>query len=197
MNTEKFDASSVYAMQEEVKELIRKLPNELAAKLPSAQETIASPIEVNLSAVEELSRQVEALREERGKPQEVKHRHTHTVDIRSNKVLFTLFGLVLVVLALAFVIRGQRQTISQYRDNDLKYRYIYMKGTATGTDITNIERQFQYDDSVRLIRKRVEEYERLVREQAERMERARREVEEAEQLRKDAMKVKMYSPHDK
>jgi uncharacterized spore protein YtfJ len=190
MNTEKFDASSVYAMQEEIKELIRKLPNELAAKLPNAQETIGSPIEVDLSAVEELSRQVAALREEQGKPQEVRHRHTHTVDIRSNKVLFTLFGLVLVVLALAFVIRDQRQTISQYRGNDLKYRYIYMKGAATGADITNIERLFQYSDSVRLIRKRIEEYERLVREQAERMERSRREAEVAKQLKEKANNFK-------
>jgi hypothetical protein len=192
MNTEKFDASSVYAMQEEIKELIRKLPNELAAKLPSAQETIGSPIEVDFSAVKELSRQVAALREEQGRPQEVKHRHTHTVDIRSNKMFFTLFGLMIIVLALAFVIRGQRQTISLYRDNDLKYRYIYMKGAATGTDITNIERQFQYDDSVRLIRKRVEEYERLVREQAERMERARRAAEEAERLKERADKTKKW-----
>jgi hypothetical protein len=65
-----------------------------------------------------------------------------------------------------------------------------MKGAATGADITNIERQFQYGDSIRLIRKQVEKYERLVREQTERMERARREAEEVEKLKAKTERVK-------
>jgi hypothetical protein len=163
---EKLDASSVYAMQEEIKEAIRKLPSELAAKLPTPQ----APAQA--------------------KPQEVRHRHTHTLDIRSNWLLLSLVGLVLFVLLLAYVINRQRQTIGQYRDNDLKYRYLYMKGAAGGNDITELERQFQYGDSIRLLRKQVEKHEQLVREQAERLERARRESEAVAKLQQAAEEVK-------
>jgi hypothetical protein len=163
---EKLDASSVYAMQEEIKEAIRKLPSELAAKLPPPQ----APAQA--------------------KPQEVRHHHTHTLDIRSNWILLSLAGLVLFVLLLAYVINRQRQTLSQYRDNDLKYRYIYMKGAAGGSNITDLERQFQYGDSIRLIRNRVEKHERLVREQAERLEHARRESEAAAKFQQAADEVK-------
>jgi hypothetical protein len=54
-----------------------------------------------------------------------------------------------------------------------------------GENLYRLEHLFQYSDSMKIIRKQVNRYEKLVREQAERMERARRNSEEAEQLQKD------------
>ena len=61
-----------------------------------------------------------------------------------------------------------------------------MQGQTDEENLYRLERQFQYGDSIRIIRKQVERYEDLVREQVERMERARRYNEQAEWLKKEA-----------
>jgi hypothetical protein len=48
-----------------------------------------------------------------------------------------------------------------------------------------LERQFKYNDSIKIIRKQVEKYEDLVREQAEQLERTKRNNESIEKLKKD------------
>jgi hypothetical protein len=80
---------------------------------------------------------------------------------------------------------NQRQTIAQYRDNDLKYRYIRMQGQTNEEGLFRLQQQFQHSDSVRIIRNRVEKFENLVREQAERMKRAKLNEAEMERLEKD------------
>ena len=54
----------------------------------------------------------------------------------------------------------------------------------------NIQRQFRYADSVKIVRKQVEKYEELVREQAERLERARRNSEEASKLMEEMERIR-------
>jgi hypothetical protein len=99
-------------------------------------------------------------------------------------------ALVIIILGLFWAIANQQQTISQYRESDLKYRYIRMQGQTDEESIYRLEQQFQYDDSIKIIRKQVEKYEKLVKEQAERIERAKRDSEEAERLHKDAESLK-------
>ncbi|KAA6329668.1 hypothetical protein EZS27_021554, partial [termite gut metagenome] len=113
----------------------------------------------------------------------------------SNKCDIILFLLLMciVILILSFAIYNQRQTISQYKDNDLKYRYIKMQGQAAENNIYRLDRQFRYRDSVTIIRNQVKRYEQLVQEQAERIERARREAEEAEILQKETESLKRNS----
>jgi hypothetical protein len=131
MTTEKkIDASQVYEMQEKVMDAIANIANEVAAKMPTqGQQPMQpqqpqQPIEIDLSAVDELNRQIPTLQEQLAKPQEVKHRHTHTIDIGSSRIFLSLVVMALIILGLAYVIGNQRRTISQYKDNDLKYRYI-------------------------------------------------------------------------
>jgi hypothetical protein len=188
MTTEKkIDASQVYEMQEKVMDAIAYISNEVAAKMPTQEQQPMQPqqsIEIDLSAVDELSKQMVALQEQLTKPQEVKHRHAHTIDIGSSRVFLSLVVMALIILGLSYVVGNQRRTISQYKENDLKYRYIYMTGEIDGKGITNLERGFLYSDSVKMVRKQVEEYERLVREQVESMEKSRREAKKVEILRK-------------
>jgi hypothetical protein len=89
-----------------------------------------------------------------------------------------------MILGLCWTIANQRQTIKQYKESDLKYRYIKMQGQTNKESLYRLERQFQYGDSIRIIRKQVEKYEELVKEQAEKLERAKRERAEAEKLHK-------------
>jgi hypothetical protein len=175
MTTEKkIDASQVYEMQEKVMDAIANIANEVAAKMPTQEQQSMQPqqpIEIDLSAVDELNRQIPTLQEQLIQPQEVKHRHTYTIDIGSSRVFLSLVIMTLIILGLSYVVGNQRRTISQYKENDLKYRYIYMMGEIDGKGITDLERRFLYSDSVKMVQKQVEEYERLVREQAESMER--------------------------
>ncbi len=64
---------------------------------------------------------------------------------------------------------------------------------VTPGEIERLETNFTYrrnTDSIRTIRRRVEEYERLVKETAEKSERARLNSTEAERLKKAAEAVK-------
>lgn len=123
----------------------------------------------------------------------VEHHHRHAIEIASSKVFLSMIVMGLLILGLSFVIGNQRRTISQFRDNDLKYRYVKMHDGATPGEIKALETIFTYDrnaDSVQLIRRQVIQYERLVEEQAEKIEQARLNASEAERLRQEVETVK-------
>jgi hypothetical protein len=97
------------------------------------------------------------LTEEVRKP--TKHEHRHIIEIGSSKVFLSMVVMILTILGLSFAIGNQREMISQYRNNDLKYRYIKMQGKTSEENIYRLERQFWSRDSVTIIRKKVEKYE--------------------------------------
>jgi hypothetical protein len=179
MSSDKMNSSNVYEMFEEVKELGIQIKNKLM-ETPSAPEQ--EPIDV--SVMTDLTEQLETVIEEVRKP--VKHEHRHIIEIGSSKVFLSMVVMVVTIMGLAFAIGNQRETISQYRNNDLKYRYIKMQGQAND----QLERWFEYPDTIKIIRKNVERYELLVKEQAERIERARQEAEEADKLQQEAKNLK-------
>jgi hypothetical protein len=82
-------------------------------------------------------------------------------------------ALVIIIFGLFWILANQRQTISQYKDKDLKYRHIRMHGQTNEEDLCRLVWQFQYSDSIKIIRRQVERYEELVKEQAEKVERAK------------------------
>ena len=91
------------------------------------------------------------------------------------------------------VIDHQRETIARLRDNDLKYRHIQMRGSATPADIERLRTVFDWNrnaDTIRTIRKQIEQYERLIQEGIEKSERARLNSAEAERLKKEVETVK-------
>jgi hypothetical protein len=116
--------------------------------------------------------------------------HHHKIGIASNWVFLSLVGMGLMILGLSYFIGSQRQTISRYKDNDLKYRYIKMEGQTNEESLYRLGQQFKYNDSIKIIRKRVELYEGLVKAQAEKMERARQNREEMEKLHKQKENIK-------
>jgi len=120
----------------------------------------------------------------------VEHHHRHTISIASNWFFLSWVALVIIILGLFWAIANQRQTISQYRNNDLKYRYVKMQGQASKDNLYRLEQQFQYSDSIKIVRRQVEKYEELVKEQTERIERAKRDSEEAERLQKEVKELK-------
>jgi len=110
--------------------------------------------------------------EEVKKPSIVEHHHRHTVDfnIRSNWFFFSWIALAIIISALFWAFADQRETINQFKENDLKYRYIKLQGQTNEENLYWLERQFKNNDSIKIVRKQVERYEELVKEQAERLE---------------------------
>lgn len=142
------------------------------------------------SSLDRIGQALDALKSE--KQDSVVH-HRHAIEVTSSKVLLSMVGMVLLILGLSYVVGSQRTTISDYRDNDLKYRYVKMHGKATPGDLKALETIFTYDpnpDSIKIIRRQVIQYERLVKEQAEKTEQARFNAYEAERLRKEVETVK-------
>ena len=174
MSTDKMNTSAVFEMFEEINKKLDRRTDKQAEPLPQADTT----------SVNTLTERLEQVIDEVHKPKKVVHRHT--VDIGSSRVFISMVVMGLLILGFLLVIGNQRRTIRQYRENDLKYRYVKMQGQTDEENLYRLERQFRYEDSVKIVRKQVEKYEELVREQAERTERARRNATEAEKLQKEA-----------
>ena len=168
----KIDTSTIYEMFETIKSELRKQKN-----------NEAEPMQIDLSAVNAMTEQLENVIEQVKKPNKVEHRHA--IEIRSSWFFFSWIGSLIVILTFAWIMGNQRQTIAEFRNNDLKYRYIRMQGQANEESLFRLQEQFNHRDSVRIIRNRVEEFERLIRLQAERMERARINEAERERLQRE------------
>ena len=169
-NVSKMDVSTIFEMFERINE---KLDKRAGNKIESAH--------VDITAVNILSEQLGCVIEEVRKPAKVEHQHRHTIDTGSSKILLSLVGLAFIILGLSYVVGEQRRSISQYKKNDLKYRYIKMQGQANEENLYRLEQQFKYGDSIKVIRKQVEKYEELVKEQAERMKKESEELENLQQ----------------
>jgi hypothetical protein len=184
MDKNKIDTQTVYEMFEEVS---KKLDKQIEKQ---AEPTKPTQAQVDMTAINTVTERLENVIEEVKKPNTVEHQHHYTIDIRSNWFFVSWVALIIVILGLFWAIANQRQTISQYRESDLKYRYIRMQGETNEESIYRLEQQFQYNDSIKIVRKQVEKYEELVKEQAERLERVKRDSEEAERLRKEVEGIK-------
>lgn len=123
----------------------------------------------------------------------IRREHAISLDFKNSKAAITMIVMSLVILLSVTGNVWQFTRNSQLRDNDLKYRYINMQGEANPENLLKLETVFTYNrnnDSIAVIRKRVETYERLVKEQAEKIERARLNAKEAERLEREVESVK-------
>jgi hypothetical protein len=179
MSTNKIDVSTVCEMFEKLSDKLDK------QTITGKQEEL---IQVDLTAVNVMTERFKDVIREVRKP--VKVEHHHKIEIASNWVFLSLMGMGLMILGLSYFIGNQRQTISRYRDNDLKYRYIKTQRQTNEENLYRLEQQFKYNDSVKIIRKQVEKYEELAKEQVERIERAKQNHEEAEKLHKQKESIR-------
>ena len=178
-NASKMDTNAVFEMFEAI-----------SKKLDKRTDTPTEPVQVDLSAIDTLTGKLEDAIEEVRKPSKVEHQHRHTIAIQSNWFLFSWVLLVVIIFTLFWTLANHRQVISDYRNNDLKYRYIKMQGQTDAESLYRLEQQFRYSDSIQIIRNQVEKYEESVKEQARKLEQAQRKESEAEQLRKEADNLK-------
>lgn len=117
--------------------------------------------------------------------QPVIHQRRITIDIVSKEVVFLFVGMGLVISILGSALYFSTRPDSDRIDNDLKYRYIRMKGEATPERISELENLFEIDrdnDKIRQMLGDVEDYERTVTKKAVLDEQNRRRALESKQL---------------
>ena len=104
-----------------------------------------------------------------------------------------VFSAVLVVCSVSIFLNVRlAERMQQLQDNDMKYRYILMKGEADGGCLDLQETNFSRERDNAFIQNltdSVTDFEYRSRKQAEALERARLLNEQAEQLRKEADKL--------
>lgn len=175
------EINEIYTLFEEIRELVKNGSKNNAPIKPK----IELP---DLSGIDELSGKLDKAIGEIRKP--IRTEHHHIFSIAFNKIFYGVIGLCIVCLFLIFTVFYQRKEIATYKDNDLKYRYIQMHREITPAGVIYLDSIFENRrDSVRIIRKQVELYEKAVIEKAKKLERARLKEQEAEQLTEEATKM--------
>ncbi len=190
---ETMDTGKVYTMFEEIKEnqakqltAIEKLQSQPDPTLTESAPALSSE---DGEKIETLTAKLDRVDEKLDLPL----KHHHTIDFMSNWALIALVLAVGALIASLWIIDNQRKTLAGFRDNDLKYRYIQMRGEATPNDILQLREVFEFNrnpDNIKLIRRQVELYEQLIQQQAENEARAKLNDEQAKQLRQEAETVK-------
>ena len=105
-----------------------------------------------------------------------------------------LFLAVLVICSASVFLNVRLVTrMQQLQESDIKYRYLLMQGQADGETLDLLENNFKWQRNERFIRSLTDsviDFEYRLRKQAEALERARLLNEQAEQLKKEADKMK-------
>lgn len=107
------------------------------------------------------------------------------------KFFLFLAGILICLVSLVLNIRFAER-MQQLQDNDIKYRYLLMKGKADGSSLDLLEMNFsrKRDNAfIQSVTDTVIDFEYRSRKQAEALERARLLDEQAKQLKKEADKL--------
>ncbi len=111
--------------------------------------------------------------------------HKISLAIESKGVFWTMIGMMTAIVLLCTMLYWTAKPNYDRIDNDLKYRYLKMKGEATPERIAELEEIFELhrdNAKIRQIKRDVEEYERTIRRKIQLEEQARLKEREAEKL---------------
>lgn len=166
--------------------------NALLAQLAGRLGTINHENQQTHTLIEQVGQAVEALKRPGALPVQ-EHRHTYTLDIKSLKTFLTMFALLGgIFLQAAFIYRISENN-RLLAANDLKYRYVKMRGKIGEKELTELETVFrdeQYTAIRDTVRNQVERYEEAVRRRAEQLERATVKERKAKKLLDDVKRLR-------
>ena len=162
--------------------------NALLAQLAGRLEVIDKEIRQTHTLIEQVRQAVEAAAMPENLPVR-EHRHTYTLDISSSKTFLTMFVMLgCIFLQGAFIYRISENN-RLLAANDLKYRYVKMRGEIKEKELMELETIFRDKQHTAMrdtVRNQVEWYEEAVRRQAERLEQATVKERKAKKLLDDA-----------
>ena len=162
--------------------------NALLAQLAGRLEVIDKEIRQTHTLIEQVRQAVEAAAKPENLPVR-EHRHTYTLDISSSKTFLTMFVMLgCIFLQGAFIYRISENN-RLLAANDLKYRYVKMRGEIKVKELMELETIFRDKQHTAMrdtVRNQVDRYEEAVRRQAKRLEQATVKERKAKKLLDDA-----------
>lgn len=117
----------------------------------------------------------------------------YSFSIESPFIFWGFCGMFAMIVVLAVALYFAKQPNYNRIDNDLKYRYIKMKGEITPNGISELENLFELNrdnDKIRRMRKDVENYEDAVHKRAALAEQARLKEQAAKEQEDKAKSIK-------
>lgn len=118
----------------------------------------------------------------------------HSFSIESPCIFWGFCGMFAMIVVLAVALYFDKQPDYNRIDNDLKYRYIKMKGEVTPGGISELENIFELNrdnDKIHRMRKDVENYEDAVHKRAALAEQARLKEQAAKEQEDKAKSIKI------
>ena len=119
--------------------------------------------------------------------------HRISLAIESKGVFWAMIGMMSAIVLLCTMLYWTAKPNYDRIDNDLKYRYIKMKGEATSDRIAELEEVFELNRDaakIREMKRDVEEYERTIQRKVQLEEQARLKEREANRLNENASRLK-------
>ena len=166
--------------------------NTLLTQLAGKLGTINHENQQTHTLIEQVGQAVEALTRPDALPAQ-EHRHTYTLDISSSKTFLTMFVMLgCIFLQGAFIYRISENN-RLLAANDLKYRYVKMRGEIKEKELMELETIFRDEQHTAIrdtVRNQVEWYEEAVRRRAEQLERAASKERKAKKLLDDAAQLR-------
>ena len=166
--------------------------NTLLAQLVGRLEVIDQENRQTHTLIEQVAKAVETAARPENLPVR-EHRHTYTLDISSSKTFLTMFVMLgCIFLQGAFIYRISENN-RQLAMNDLKYRYVKMRGEIKEKELMELETIFRDEQHTAIrdtVRNQVERYEEAVRRRAEQLERAASKERKAKKLLDDAAQLR-------
>ena len=166
--------------------------NTLLTQLAGRLEVIDKENRQTHTLIEQVRQAVEAAAKPENLPVR-EHRHTYTLDISSSKTFLTMFVMLgCIFLQGAFIYRISENN-RLLAANDLKYRYVKMRGEIKEKELMELETIFRDEQHTAIrdtVRNQVERYKEAVRRRAEQLERAASKERKAKKLLDDAAQLR-------
>lgn len=119
--------------------------------------------------------------------------HRISLAIESKGIFWAMIGMMTAIVLLCTMLYWAAKPNYDRIDNDLKYRYLKMKGEALPDRIAELEELFELNRDnakIRRMKNDVEEYERTIQRKVQLEEQARLKEREAERLNGNASRLK-------
>lgn len=169
-----------------------KHSREAIAQLAGRLESIEQSNIKTQTGIYSLQTAVEAIEIPAELPPRIVH-HRISLAIESKGVCWAMIGMMTAIVLLCTMLYWTAKPNYDRIDNDLKYRYIKMKGEAQPDRIAELEEIFELhrdNAKIRQINRDVEEYERTIQRKVQLEEQARLKEWEAEKLDNKAAKLR-------
>lgn len=166
----------------------RAIITQLAGRLESIEQSNAKA----QNGIDNLQTAVEAIEIPAELPPRIVQ-HRISLAIESKGVFWTMIGMMTTIVLLCTMLYWTAKPNYGRIDNDLKYRYLKMKGKATPDRIAELEEIFELNRDnakIRRMKRDVEEYERTIQRKVQLEEQARLKEREADRLNENASRLK-------